>query len=167
MELTVEEVRVLGCLNGLARTNGSGRSDKHRHILNDALGLNLDQQAVLAVMMLRGPQSSGELKTRTDRYTTSQGTGFESPDDIEAVLIAMAEKADPYVTNIGRGSGQSQDRWAHLFGETVPDANDLGTPLTPATPAVPSGPSLAQRVEDLEARLTVLEEALGMPAQTP
>jgi uncharacterized protein YceH (UPF0502 family) len=211
MELTVEEVRVLGCLiekgattpdhyplstnalvnacnqksnrepvveyseqkavaamvlvrqNGLARTNGSGRSDKHRHILGDALGIDLDQQALLAVMMLRGPQSSGELKTRTDRYATSQGSGFESPDDIEAVLTAMAEKADPYVANIGRGSGQSQDRWAHLFGETVPDVNDLGTPPAPATPA---GPSLAQRVQSLEARLAVLEEALGMPAAT-
>jgi len=215
MELTVEEVRVLGCLiekgattpdhyplstnalvnacnqksnrepvveyseqqtvaamvvvrqNGLARTNGSGRSDKHRHILSDALGLDLDQQALLAVMMLRGPQSSGELKTRTDRYATSQGAGFESPDDIEAVLRAMAEKADPYVANIGRGSGQSQDRWAHLFGETVPDVNDLGTSPTPAMLAMPAGPSLAQRVEDLEIRLAVLEEALGMPATTP
>ncbi len=209
MELTVEEVRVLGCLiekgattpdhyplstnalvnacnqksnrepvveyseqkavaamvlvrqNGLARTNGSGRSDKHRHILNDALGLDLDQQALLAVMMLRGPQSVGELKTRTDRYTTSQGTGFDSPDDIEAVLIAMAAKAAPYVTNIGRGPGQSQDRWAHLFSEAVPDVNDRGTPATP------TGPSLAQRIEALEARLAVLEEALGMPAATP
>jgi uncharacterized protein YceH (UPF0502 family) len=118
------------------------------------------------VMMLRGPQSSGELKTRTDRYATSQGSGFESPDDIEAVLTAMAEKADPYVANIGRGSGQSQDRWAHLFGETVPDVNDLGTPPAPATPANPAGPSLAQRVQSLEARLAVLEEALGMPAAT-
>ena len=115
-------------------------------------------------MMLRGPQSSGELKTRTDRYATSQGSGFESPDDIEAVLTAMAEKADPYVANIGRGSGQSQDRWTHLFGETVPDVDDLSTPPTPTTPA---GPSLAQRVASLEARLAVLEEALGMPAATP
>ena len=68
------------------------------------------------------------------------------------------------MTNIGRGSGQSQDRWAHLFGETVPDVNDLDTPPAPATP---SDPSLAQRVEELEARLAVLEDALGMPAATP
>jgi uncharacterized protein YceH (UPF0502 family) len=215
MELTVEEVRVLGCLiekgattpdhyplstnalvnacnqksnrepvvdyseqeavaamilvrqTGLGRTNGSGRSDKHRHILHDAIGLDLDQQALLAVMMLRGPQSAGELKTRTDRYTTCQGTGFESPDDIEAVLTAMAEKADPYVANIGRGSGQSQDRWAHLFGEMVPDVSNLGGPPAATAPATSVGPSLAQRVETLETRLAVLESALGMPANTP
>ena len=78
--------------NGLARTNGSGRSDKHRHILNDALGLDLDQQALLAVMMLRGPQSAGELKTRTDRYTTSQGTGFDSPDDVRSRVEGLATR---------------------------------------------------------------------------
>ena len=97
--------------------NSSGRTDKHRHILDDALGLDRDQLALLAVMMLRGPQSVGELKTRTERYPTSQGTGFESIDDIEAVLARLAEGADPFVANIGRASGQSQDRWAHLLGD--------------------------------------------------
>ena len=71
--------------NGLARTNASGRADKHRHILGDALGLTDDQLAVLAVMMLRGPQSTGELKTRTERYPTSNGTGFDTLDEIEVV----------------------------------------------------------------------------------
>jgi uncharacterized protein YceH (UPF0502 family) len=205
MEMTAEEVRVLGCLiekeattpdhyplstnalvnacnqksnrdpvvdygepttvaamllvrqNGLARTNGSGRSDKHRHILHDALGLDRDQLALLAVMMLRGPQSSGELKIRTERYPTYQGTGFDTLDDIEAVLAGLAEGADPFVTNVGRGAGQSQDRWAHLFGESVPDATDVA-----AAPTVdgPAGPSLSQRVTDLEERLARLEAAL-------
>lgn len=208
MELTAEEVRVLGCLiekgattpehyplstnalvnacnqksnrepvvgysertvldatlavrqEGLARMNSSGRSDKHRHILHDALELDLDQIAVLAVMMLRGPQSAGELKTRTERYATSQGSGFESLDDVEAVLARLAEGVDPLVANIGRASGQSQDRWAHLFGDAVPDVHDVasGAPSEPAE----HGPSLAQRVADVEARLRALEEALGL-----
>ena len=220
MELTAEEVRVLGCLiekgattpdqypistnalvnacnqksnrepivgygermvvdalllvrqAGLARTNSSGRADKHRHILGDALGLDLDQLAVLAVMMLRGPQSAGELKTRTERYPTSPGTGFESVDDIESVLAGLADGQDPFVANIGRASGQSQDRWAHLLGDSVPDLNDasahhappLGHPL--AHPLDEPGSSLAQRVEQLEARLAVLEDALGMSSAT-
>lgn len=211
MELTDEEVRVLGCLiekeattpdhyplstnalvnacnqksnrepvveysepatvqamllvrqNGLARTNASGRSDKHRHILPDALGLDRDQLAVLAVMMLRGPQSTGELKTRTERYPTSSGSGFESVDHIEAVLAGLAEGVDPYVVNIGRGSGQSQDRWAHLLGETVPEPNDVA--VTPG-PTRSADPTLAQRVADLEDRLARLERALGV-SDTP
>ena len=107
--------------------NSSGRTDKHRHILDDALGLDRDQLALLAVMMLRGPQSAGELRTRTERYSTSQGTGFESIHDIEAVLAQLAEGVDPFVANIGRASGQSQDRWAHLLGDVVPDIHDVST----------------------------------------
>ncbi len=207
MELTAEEVRVLGCLmekgattpdhyplstnalvnacnqksnrepvvtyderttldalmnvrqEGLARTNGSGRADKHRHILSDALGLDVDQVALLAVMMLRGPQSAGELKTRTERYPTSHGSGFESLDDIDAVLTGLADGGDPFVVNIGRGSGQSQDRWAHLLGEGVPLPDDVATSSAVADSA---GSTLTQRVTELEERLARLEAALGV-----
>lgn len=212
MELTAEEVRVLGCLiekgattpdhyplstnalvnacnqksnrepvvaysepkvveamlgirqNGLARTNGSGRSDKHRHILPDALGLDQDEIALLGIMLLRGPQSPGVLKTRTERYPTSQGSGFASPDDIEAVLAGLAERSDPFVVNVGRGSGQSQDRWAHLLGDGEPD-----TATVEAAPDAvrADGPSLSQRVTELEARLTRLEAALGIADDAP
>ena len=111
--------------------NSSGRTDKHRHVLDVALGLDRDQLALLAVMMLRGPQSAGELKTRAERYPTSHGTGFQSIDDVEAVLSQLADRADPFAANIGRASGQSQDRWAHLLGEGVPDVT-----MQHASPAV-------------------------------
>jgi len=159
-ERTVMDATLLVRQKGLARMNSSGRTDKHRHILEDALGLDRDQLALLAVMMLRGPQSAGELKTRTERYPTSHGTGFESTDDIEAVLAQLADRVDPFVVNIGRASGQSQDRWAHLFGEVVPDVNDVA-PGRVAQPAN-TGPSLAQRLADVEARLAVLESELGL-----
>lgn len=163
-ERTVMDASLLVRQKGLARMNSSGRTDKHRHILDDALGLDRDQLALLAVMMLRGPQSAGELKTRTDRYPTSHGTGFESVDQIEAVLAQLAEGVDPFATNIGRASGQSQDRWAHLLGDVVPDVHDVhAAPDRLAQPAE-VGPSLAQRVADLEARLAVLETELGVAA---
>lgn len=158
-EPTVAAAMLLLRQNGLARTNVSGRSHKHRHILDDALSLDPDQLSLLAVMMLRGPQSPGELKTRTERYPTSNEAGFETLDDIEAVLAGLAARDDPFVVNIGRGSGQSQDRWAHLFGDTVPGPND-GHP--PTTGASVGDPTLAQRVANLEARLARLEEALGV-----
>lgn len=219
MELTAEELRVLGCLiekqattpeqyplstnalvaacnqksnrepvvdyserivldamlevrrQGLARMNSSGRTDKHRHILDDALGLDRDQLALLAVMLLRGPQSAGELKTRTERYPTSHGTGFESTDDIEAVLERLAEGVDPFVANIGRASGQSQDRWAHLLGEHVPDIHDVRSATVGVAARGGSdhsqGPSLAQRVAQLEARLAWLESELGISIEPP
>jgi len=168
-ERTAMDAMLLVRQKGLARMNSSGRTDKHRHILDDALGLDRDQLALLAVMMLRGPQSVGELKTRTERYPTSQGTGFESIDDIEAVLAQLAEGVDPFTTNIGRASGQSQDRWAHLLGDAVPDIHDLhhAHDAAPGRVAEPAdlGPSLAQRVADLEARLSVLESELGVSVE--
>jgi uncharacterized protein YceH (UPF0502 family) len=165
-ERTVMDAMLLVRQKGLARMNSSGRTDKHRHILDDALGLDRDELALLAVMMLRGPQSAGELKTRTERYSTSQGTGFESTADIEAVLTKLAGGVDPFAANIGRATGQSQDRWAHLLGDGVPDAHDVhrGAPGSVAQPAN-LGPSLAQRVADLEARLAVLESELGVSAE--
>ncbi len=146
---------------GYARTIAGGRADKHKHVLEEALGFDHDQLAVLAVMMLRGPQSTGELKTRTERYPTSQGTGFESPDDVQRVLDGLARGDDPFVVNIGRASGQSQDRWAHCLGEEVPDVNDVAV-ATATTRSSDRGPSLAKRVDELEARLASIEEALGI-----
>jgi uncharacterized protein YceH (UPF0502 family) len=165
-ERTVMDATLLVREKGLARMNSSGRTDKHRHILDDALGLDRDQLALLAVMMLRGPQSVGELKTRTERYPTSQGTGFESVADIEAVLARLAEGIDPLAANIGRGSGQSQDRWAHLLGDEAPELhNTPDAPLGRVTQPEDLGPSLAQRVADLEARLAVLESELGLAVE--
>lgn len=216
MELTAEEVRVLGCLiekeattpdqyplstnalvnacnqksnrepvvdfgertvidtmlllrpAGLARTIAGGRADKHKHVLDEAMGFDRDQLAVLAVMMLRGPQSAGELKTRTERYPTSQGTGFESLGDIERTLDGLARGDDPFVVNIGRASGQSQDRWAHLLGDEVPDVNDVAASAASSSGGSSErGPSLAARVAELEARLASIEQALGIePADT-
>ncbi len=161
-ERTVMDAMLLVRQKGLARMNSSGRTDKHRHILEDALGLDRDQLALLAVLMLRGPQSAGELKTRTERYPTSQGTGFESIDDVEAVLAQLAEGLDPFVANIGRAPGQSQDRWAYLLGEGVPDVNDAAS--SGVTRRADLGSSLAQRLADVEARLAVLESELGLSA---
>ncbi|MEP1124511.1 MAG: YceH family protein [Ilumatobacter sp.] len=179
-ERIVMDATLLLRRGGLARMNSSGRTDKHRHILDDALGVDHDRLALLAIMLLRGPQSTGELKTRTERYPTSQGLGFESLDDIEAVLERMAEGTDPLVANVGRSAGQSQDRWAHLLGEpnAVADVGDADSDLafalepdvdsyTPGTDLVSGSAdhdaSLAERVSRLEERLAALEAALGMP----
>lgn len=177
-ERTVVEAMLAIRQQGLARTNGSGRSDKHRHILPEALSLDQDQIALLAIMMLRGPQSAGELKTRTERYPTSQGFGFESLDDIEAVLNGLAERSDPFVANIGRGPGQSQDRWEHQLGDDDEPQGDDGfhagaAPVhtepaesmsepAPDTAAATVDESLARRVTELEERLARLEAALGV-----
>lgn len=92
----------------MARTvRGAGaRAYKHRHTLDAALGLDDDELACLAVLMLRGPQTPGELRSRTERYVAT-----ESPASVERALRRLASRAEPLVVNLGRGPGQSQDRW--------------------------------------------------------
>jgi uncharacterized protein len=148
---------------GLARTvRGSGmRSYKHRHVLDEALGLDDAELAALAVLALRGPQTPGELRGRTERYP---GAG-----DVDGALASLADRDDPLVVNLGRAPGQSQDRWAHLLaGGDAARAAAEATPVAGGGHAVPrpSAPGrvdeLTSRVEHLEARLARLEAALGL-----
>ena len=154
----VAETMLLLRPTGLARTISSGRTEKHRHVLDEAFGLDRQELAVLAVMMLRGPQSSGELRTRTERYGA-----FDSADEIEETLRALSSRAPSFVEDIGRGPGQSQNRWRHLLGGEAPPVVDERTSSEPVSqPSVDDSPSLAAQVADLAARLSRIEQELGL-----
>ena len=84
---------------------------KHRHQLEGAYDLNAKGFAVLAVLMLRGKQTPGELRSRTDRYVS-----FSDVNDVEQTLQRLESYQPPLVKNFGRGPGQSQDRWGQLLG---------------------------------------------------
>src|SRR6056297_1541658 len=98
---------------GLASTvRASGeRVPKHRQRFTDALSLTPREAAVMAVLMLRGPQTAGELRTRTERYVS-----FPDVDAVLDTLARLAERPTPLVRNRGRRPGQSQDRWAQTLG---------------------------------------------------
>jgi uncharacterized protein YceH (UPF0502 family) len=99
--------------DGWARTirTSGGRTNKHKHVIDEKLGLTDHQQALVAVLGLRGPQSPGELKTRTERYVE-----FDSFDAVVAELEFLADRDVPLVRNIGIRPGQSQPRWIQLVG---------------------------------------------------
>lgn len=141
------------------------RTFKHRHVVEERLGLDGPEQALVAVLALRGPQSPGELKTRTERYHP-----FADQDEVEAVLHRLASRAEPLTRNIGRAAGQSQDRWIQLLGPTSGD-DGSGEPVpgdgsVPAPPVPPAGPGqveeLRQRIALLEERMDRLERELGL-----
>ena len=98
---------------GLAATvRASGeRVPKHRQRFTDALSLTPREAAVMAVLMLRGAQTAGELRTRTERYVS-----FPDVDAVLDTLARVAERPTPLVRNRGRRPGQSQDRWAQTLG---------------------------------------------------
>jgi uncharacterized protein len=103
---------------GLAATiqEVTDRVPKHRHRLVHALEVDARELALLAVLMLRGPQTPGELRNRTERYLESGAAPFPSVASVEAVLASLATRKVPLVKNLGRSPGQSQDRWDHTLG---------------------------------------------------
>jgi uncharacterized protein len=98
----------------LASGPGS-RAVKYRHLLDEALGLRGDELALLAVLMLRGPQTSGELRARTERMAT-----FESLTEVDETLNALSERE--LVARLSRRPGQKEDRYVQLLGGEEPSA---------------------------------------------
>lgn len=164
--MVVEAMKLLRAA-GLARTiTGGSRVEKHRHVLGEVWSLDEGEQAVLAVLTLRGPQTPGELRTRTDRYVA-----FDDLAVVDDTLRSLAQRPEPLVIDLGRGPGQSQNRWAHLLaGEpalgsgnwsTAPDERGFEGGAG-AGRTLASRSELEARVTQLEARLANIEEALGI-----
>jgi uncharacterized protein YceH (UPF0502 family) len=92
---------------------------RYRQVLNEALGLDARQCAVLAVLVLRGPQTIGELRARTERMAD-----FDGLDEIEHELRFLAAVAEPLAVSLGRRPGQKEERWATpLVASTAPAAS--------------------------------------------
>ena len=148
-----DEATVRGAVERLSRrglvrlASGPGsRVAKYRHLLDEALGRVPSQISLLAVLMLRGPQTPGELKGRVERLYP-----FGSLEDVQRALDDLA--AAELVRRMPRRPGQSQDRWEQLLGA---DASE-----EPSAPAVPAaGGDLEERVARLEAQVAELLERL-------
>ena len=87
------------------------RTLKYHQILDEKLGLAEDERALITVLLLRGAQAPGELRTRTERLHK-----FEDRSDVEACLQRMAARPDPLVRELERRVGQHDRRWIHLLG---------------------------------------------------
>jgi uncharacterized protein YceH (UPF0502 family) len=149
---------------GLARTvHGKGdRALKYKHVAGEVLEISPRQTALLAIMLLRGPQTLGELRSRTGRYTE-----FADLADVAAELDAMAGAEEPTVVMLERRPGEKESRYQHLLaGKTVdPVAEHSQEPSLPAE----RPPAAAERVaelekelEELRARVARMEHELGL-----
>ncbi len=111
------------------------RSDKYRQALDDVWGLDAQHRAVLAVLMLRGPQTVGELRTRTERLAS-----FGSIAEVDEVLALLAAREEPLARRLERTPGQKEARWVELFSGEAPAQAAAGR-LTAGASTV-SGPGL-------------------------
>jgi uncharacterized protein YceH (UPF0502 family) len=127
--------------------SGAGsRATKYRHLLDEALGLDVAEISVLTVLMLRGPQTPGELRARTERLHR-----FDGSDELRETIERLAARG--LVAGIGRRPGQKEERYAHLL---VGDGQEEGPDAVPAA----AGVSLEERVARLESEVERLKSAV-------
>jgi uncharacterized protein len=150
---------------GLARlaSGHTSRSIKYRHLAEEGLGLGREALAVLCVLLLRGSQTPGVLKARSERMAP-----LGSLADVERVLDELAERG--YARRLPRRPGQKEDRFEQLLGGAGADEDEV-PPRPPAVPArgagsvplaVPAPPAVSAPpavpvADSLEARVTALE----------
>ena len=127
---------------GFARLASGRRAPKYRHLLAEALPMAEDEQAVVCVLMLRGPQTPGELKQRAERMHP-----FADLSTVHETLARLIERE--LVMCLDRRPGQKEDRYTQLLEE-----DDQGDP-----PA--SNPVVLTPVDGLEERVARLERAVA------
>src|SRR5262245_8037832 len=133
----------------------SSRAVKFRHLFDEALALDAAQISLLAVLMLRGPQTPGELKQRTERLHR-----FEGLEEIDGVLAALGERE--LVARLERRPGQKEVRYAHLLGEESPEVVAEAGVLDDDRMAVLEAAVAALR-EELSSMRSELAELRGSP----
>jgi uncharacterized protein YceH (UPF0502 family) len=134
----------------LTSTRMDARATKYAQKLESAGALNSGQRAVLTLLLLRGPQTAGELRGRSERLHT-----FATPAEAEQALESLAAYAGgPWVKRLEKRPGEKEARWTQLLGGEVTEIDVLD-----AIAADEAG-SLKTRVEDLEKEVAALRHAV-------
>jgi uncharacterized protein len=148
-----DEAAIRAALDRLARRKwatlaswSTARSVKYKHLLDQALDLSGPQLALLTVLMLRGPQTPGELRQRSERIHR-----FDSNEQLEQTLEELVERE--LAAALPRRPGERGQRFAHRLEE-----EEGGPPA--ADSADPAADGLASRIERLEREVAALREQL-------
>jgi uncharacterized protein len=161
-ELAVRTLKQKGLTRFVHPTHGRSVL-RYEHVLRDALGVDEPQLAILAVLLLRGPQTAGEIRTRCERMTE-----FDDLQQVAHELDLLAEHAGGLVAPVPRGPGQKEGRFVHLLGTdpmlSVPEPSSVPRASTGANPdeGTPSGRELTalQRIEQLSGEVAALRRDL-------
>jgi uncharacterized protein YceH (UPF0502 family) len=144
---TIRELEAMA----LVREHWGARVPKYEHLANKTLDLHSKGIALIGTLMLRGPQTLGELKTHAHRLFE-----FDDLDDVRFALQQLIDREPSLVTALPRQPGQKEDRFAHLLsGEP-----DISAPAFRPAPAG-SQPGLDDRVTELETELQALRDRLS------
>jgi hypothetical protein len=153
-----DEETVVLALNSLKKrglistaTGGSSRVVKYKHNFAIAFPVLPSEVAIICLLLLRGPQTPGELNTNSGRLHE-----FESIEEVQEVLEKLSDPDMPYIIQLPRRAGQKEVRYMHLLGG-APDFEEEDLPEEPARRSVGE---LESRVTKLEQDLAEMKEAL-------
>ena len=156
--MTLTEEQVVEALERLRQDvlvwrTESVRAERWQQSVVRRWGLDRAGKALMTLLLLRGAQTAGELRSRSDRMHP-----FASTEEVESALRDMAEIDEPLVRELPRRPGQKETRWIHLVGQIAEPAETA--PLDEPAAAASGRPGLAARVERLEATVAQLAEDL-------
>jgi len=168
VEQALSSLRQAGLLRLVHPSHGRSAT-RYRQVLDERFGLGARSLSILAVLLLRGPQTVGELRARTERMAD-----FGSIADVETDLDRMAENDDPLVGRLPRRPGQKEERWAENLSTAASEPSDT-TEITNQPDRVHQRPMsdevaslrsdvdiLQQEVSRIAAAVTELRTALGL-----
>jgi uncharacterized protein len=163
MSLTEDDVRqaIHGLqekhLAGLA-TSAEDRVTKYEHRLQEVFNFTRGENAILCVLLLRGPQTPGELRGRSERMHR-----FEDLTDLQSTLQSLIHRDPPLIEVLARQPGTKEARYAHLLsGDVKPKADvDVGTAETASPAAGFDSPADSQRITHLENEVATLQREVA------
>jgi uncharacterized protein YceH (UPF0502 family) len=147
--MALDENAVRDALEGLQQRNLAGpasgadsRVTKYEHRLQEAFNFTRGETAIVCVLLLRGPQTPGELRGRTERMYR-----FESLDDVQSTLQRLMQREPPLVKVLPRQPGTKEARYLHLFSGDTADAHQM-QPSVPAPAVTDHDPGRLSGLED-------------------
>jgi hypothetical protein len=143
---------------GLVRESSGGRSTRYEHNFQRGVGVPEQSAVLLGLLMLRGPQTAGELRLNSERWykfaDISSVEGF-----LEELQDRSTEKGGPLVVKLARAPGAREQRWAHLLCGPVTEAQSGGLMSSRSHGDGAAGNAM-ERIERLEAEVTQLRETM-------
>ena len=140
---------------GLVAGTLAARASRYAHRFEVAYGVTTRQRALLALLLLRGPQTLNELSTRSERLAD-----FPGADEVRTVLDRLASRSPALVVRLHRAPGQREDRYMHLLCGPV-HADALAAVHGGTETAPKSGGALSDRVAQLESLVAQLQEVVA------
>jgi uncharacterized protein YceH (UPF0502 family) len=135
-------------------SGAESRVAKYKHTLNDAILLTPAETALLCVLLLRGPQTIGELRTRAERMSA-----FDSLAEVETTLQGLATREPPLATKLPRQPGTKESRYAHLL--SGPPETALPNPAAQSSTAPTTSSAEQTRIAQLEQEIGEVRRELA------